>query len=139
VGTHRRRCDGAAPVRRAGSRCTLSADSAAWLASLQSVADAYGRAEAAARADEAREAVRLRRAARDDGRAAAAALLDRDRARLLACCYTNKSSCVDPPISVHCMMLLTARTRPVAVQRTYPSTAWLGPPNLAGPQIVAKR
>ena len=83
VGTHRRRCDGTAPVRRAGSRCTLSADSAAWLASLQSVADAYGRAEAAARADEAREAVRLRRAARDDGRAAAAALLDRDRARLL--------------------------------------------------------
>ena len=97
VGTHRRRCDGAAPVRRAGSRCTLSADSAAWLASLQSVADAYGRAEAAARADEARETVRLRRAARDDGRAAAAARLDRDRARLLSVVELLGKRCmVDP-------------------------------------------
>jgi len=75
----RRRSDDAGAFRRESRR--LLADSAAWLASLQSVAAEYRRAEAAARADAARETVRLRREARDDARAAAAWVRDQQRAR----------------------------------------------------------
>jgi len=77
----RRRGDGdhAGGSRRRQSQ--LTGESAAWLASLQSVVTEYRRAKAVERAAEQRETVRLRREARDDARTAASSELDQRRMR----------------------------------------------------------
>ena len=61
VGARRLRTDDDAvqAASRCRSRRLMSAESAAWLASLQIIATEYRRAEAAARAEAARETVRL--------------------------------------------------------------------------------
>jgi len=77
----RRRSDGGLAGATVRGRRRLTSDAAAWLASLQSVATEYRRAEAEERAAALWKTVQLRREERDDARRAAGSEMEQQRMR----------------------------------------------------------
>ena len=88
----RRRSDGDLAAATVRGRRRLTSDTAAWLASLQSVATEYRRVEAEERAGALWKTVQLRREALEDARKAASSEMERQRMR--SAVVERKDRCV---------------------------------------------